>query len=151
MSLAQEVELIRQVPILSNLEPSAQRMLCFASERVRYEAGQVLFRQGDAADCAYIVINGAVEVSLSTRDGLLPLEPVTRYGIIGETGMFADLQRTATVIAKTPVETLRVPRNVFQKVIHDSPDAAQRLTCLLARRLADITAGLSAPASCLAG
>ena len=65
MSLTHEVELIRQVPILSHLAPAAQKMLCFASERMCFEAGQVLFRQGDRADAAYICL---LYTSPSPRD-----------------------------------------------------------------------------------
>src|SRR5688572_6292576 len=98
MSLTQEVELIRQVPILSNLAPAAQKMLCFASERVCFEAGQVLFRQGDKADAAYIVIEGSIEIVVWTASGSLLVNTVEQFGVIGETGMFGDLPRSATAI-----------------------------------------------------
>ena len=143
MSLSQEVELIRQVPILSNLAPAAQKMLCFASERMCYEAGQVLFRQGDAADAAYILIDGAVEIVVWTASGSLLVNTVEKYGVIGETGMFGDLPRSATAVAKTRLEALRVPKDVFCQSIHGNPEAALRLTCMLAERLASTTAKLS--------
>jgi CRP-like cAMP-binding protein len=143
MSLSQEVELIRHVPILSNLAPAAQKMLCFASERMCYEAGQVLFRQGDAADAAYILIDGAVEIVVWTASGSLLVNTVEQYGVIGETGMFGDLPRSATAVAKTRLEALRVPKDVFCQTIHGNPEAALRLTCMLAERLASTTARLS--------
>jgi len=52
MSLDQEVEMIRQVPILGGLTPAALKMLCFASERMVFEPGEVVFRQGETADSA---------------------------------------------------------------------------------------------------
>ncbi len=143
MSLAQEVELIRQVPILSNLERAAQKRLCFASERVFYGAGETIFRQGDGADAAYIVIDGSVEIVIATPAGPLRINTVERHGILGETGLFGDLPRSATAVAMTHLETLRVPRDVFSDVIHGNPMAAQRLSCILAQRLADTTAQLS--------
>jgi len=143
MSLTHEVELIRQVPILSKLAPAAQKMLCFASERMCFEAGQVLFRQGDRADAAYIVIEGSIEIVVWTASGSLLVNTVEQFGVIGETGLFGDLPRSATAIAKTRVEALCVPKDVFCQTIHGNPEAALRLTCMLAERLASTTAKLS--------
>ena len=64
MSLEQEVELIRQFPIFSKIQPAMQKLLCFSSERLKYDAGQVMFNAGDAADAAYIIIDGSVEISV---------------------------------------------------------------------------------------
>ena len=71
MSLAQEVESIRQIPMLSHLAPAAQKMLCFASERIVYNAGDVLFRQGDASDSAFLLLEGTAEVLIWTSKGSL--------------------------------------------------------------------------------
>ena len=143
MSLAQEVELIRQIPMLSQLEPAAQKMLCFASDRVVFQPGQVLFRQGEAADAAYVVIEGSVEIKVWTAGGWLLINSIEQYEILGETGMFGDLPRSATAIARTRLETLRIPREVFRRTIHGSPEAALHLSHVLAQRLAKTTARLS--------
>ena len=52
MSLAIEVDLIRRVPVFSAIGPDKQKLLCFSSERLTFEPGQVMFREGDAADAA---------------------------------------------------------------------------------------------------
>ena len=146
MSLAQEVELVRHVPMLSRLDSAAQKMLCFASERVVYEAGEILFRQGDAPDAAYLVLDGSVDVVVWTASGSLVLNTVGANEVLGETGMFGDLPRSATVVARTRLEALRIPREVFHSTIHRCPDAALYLSRLLAERLAKTTAQLSAAA-----
>jgi len=143
MSIAQEAALIRQVPILSHLEPVAQKMLCFVCDRVTFEPGAVLFRQGELADSAYVVIEGSVEIMVWTKGGSLRINQVGQYEILGETGMFGDLPRSATAVAETRVEALRVPSELFRRMIHDSPDASLHLSEVLARRLARTTAQLS--------
>ena len=148
MSLAQEVAVIRQIPILSHLEHAAQKMLCFASERVYYAAGETVFRQGDGADCAYIVIDGSVEIVISTPAGPLRINGVERFGIFGEIGMLGDLPRSATAVAGSCLELLRVPGDVFQKVIHGNPEAARSLTVVLAERLSRTTELLCETAGC---
>ena len=69
MSLEQEVELIRQFPIFSKIQPAMQKLLCFSAERLTYDAGQVMFNAGDAAEAAYIIIDGTVEISVPTPSG----------------------------------------------------------------------------------
>lgn len=146
MSLAQEAELIRRIPMLSQLEAAAQKMLCFASERVVFEPGQALFRQGEAADAAYVVIEGSVEIVVRTASGSLLVDCVGQNQILGEAGMFGDLPRSATAIARTRLETLRIPRDVFRSVLQGSSDAALHLSHMLAQRLAKTTAWLSVAA-----
>jgi len=147
MSLAQEVAAIRQIPVLRHLEPAAQKMLCFASERVFYATGDVIFRQGDGADAAYIVIDGSVEILVSTPSGPLRINGVERHGIFGEIGTLGDVPRSATAVAGTPLELLRVPREVFHRVILDNPQAARGLTVVLAERLSRTTGLLSEAAN----
>ena len=144
MSLEQEVEMIRTVPILSELAPAAQKMLCFASERMTFQAGQVLFHEGDLADSAYIVIDGSVEISLSMAGAPRRINAVGRHGIVGEAGILADMPRSATATASTRLETLRISKDIFRKVIRGNPEAALRLTCILAQRLASTTVQLGA-------
>lgn len=40
------------------MEPSKLKLLAFASDRVSYHAGDVLFRQGDVGDAAYVLLTG---------------------------------------------------------------------------------------------
>ena len=69
MSLEQEVELIRQFPIFSKIQPAMQKLLCFSAERLKYDSGQVIFNAGDTGDSAYVIIDGTVEISVPTPSG----------------------------------------------------------------------------------
>lgn len=143
MSLEQEVELIRRFPIFSRIQPAMQKLLCFSSERLTYEAGQVIFRAGDVADAAYVVIDGSIEISVPTSKGPLVVSTVGRNEIIGEIAIFGDVPRTATCTALTKLETLRISKDLFNNVIRESPDAAIELIRVLATRLSNTTAALS--------
>ena len=105
MSLEQEVELIRQFPIFSKIQPAMQKLLVFSSERLKYGAGQVMFNAGDMGDAAYIVIEGSIEISVPTPGGPIVVNKLGRNDIIGEIAIFGDVPRTATATALTPVET----------------------------------------------
>jgi CRP/FNR family cyclic AMP-dependent transcriptional regulator len=143
MSLEQEVELIRRFPIFSKIQPAMQKLLVFSSERLNYDAGQVMFNAGDMGDAAYIVIDGSVEISVPTPGGPIVVNKLGRNDIIGEIAIFGDVPRTATAKALTPVETLKISKELFEKVIRENPDAALELIRVLAARLANTTNQLS--------
>ena len=139
MTLEQEVELIRQFPIFSKIQPAMQKLLCFSAERLAFDPGQVLFNVGESADAAYIVIEGTAEISVPTPAGPIVVNHVGRNEIVGEIAIFGDVPRTATVTALTRLETLKISKELFIKVIRENPDAAIELIRILAARLANTT------------
>jgi CRP/FNR family cyclic AMP-dependent transcriptional regulator len=144
MSLAREVDLIRRVPVFSAIGPAKQKLLCFSSERLTFEPGQVIFREGDAADAAYVVIDGTVEITVETPSGPLLVNTLGESDVVGETAILGDVPRTATATAKTRLEALRVCKDLFLDLVRDNADAAMEINRILATRLANTTARLSA-------
>ena len=143
MSLEQEVELIRQFPIFSKIQPAMQKLLCFSAERLTYDAGQLMFNAGDTGDAAYIVIEGTVEISVPTPSGPIVVNNLGRNDIIGEIAIFGEVPRTATAKALTRLETLKISKELFIKIIRENPDAAIELIKILAARLANTTSQLT--------
>ena len=143
MSLEQEVELIRQFPIFSKIQPAMQKLLCFSAERLTYDAGQVIFNAGDTADAAYVVIDGTVEISVPTPNGPIIINTMTKNEILGEIAIVGDVPRTATAKAVSKLETLKISKELFVKIIRENPDAAVELIRILAARLASTTSQLT--------
>ena len=143
MSLEQEVELIRQFPIFSKIQPAMQKLLCFSSERLTYDAGQVMFNAGDAADAAYIIIDGSVEISVPTPSGPIIVNTLGKNELLGEIAIFGDVPRTATAKAIAKLEALKISKDMFVKVIRENQDAAIELIKILAGRLANTTSQLT--------
>ena len=143
MSLEQEVELIRRFPIFAKIQPAMQKLLCFSAERLTFAPGQVLFNAGEMGDAAYVVIDGAVEISVPTPSGPIVVNTLSRNDIIGEIAIFGDVPRTATATAQAKVEALKISKELFEKIIRENPDAALELIRVLAARLANTTAQLS--------
>jgi CRP-like cAMP-binding protein len=146
MSLDQEAELIRRIPIFRQIDMSLLKLLCFSSERIVFQPDQIIFGAGDPADAAYVIIHGQVEVTIKSATGPLLLNTLGANEILGEIGIFADVPRTATVTAKTQVETLRIAKEQFMGIVRQSPDAALELIRILAGRLARTTMRLTARA-----
>jgi CRP-like cAMP-binding protein len=144
MTLDEEADLIRQVPIFSRIEPSMRKLLCFAAEQRRFDAGEVLFRAGEDADAAYVVMSGRLEISVPTPSGTLHVSDAGANELIGEIAILGETPRSATVTALTCVEALRIPKDLLESVVRENPAAALQITRLLAQRLARTTARLGA-------
>ena len=139
MSIEQEVELIRRIPMFQRIQPTMQKLLCFGSERLIYDPGQTLMKAGDAADAAYVLIEGTAEVTV----GSLVISTMGRNEIVGEIAIFGDVPRTATVTAITKVEALKISKELFINIIRQNPDAAIEVLRVLATRLANTTRQLT--------
>ena len=143
MSLDSEVELIRRLPLFAKTDLQMLKLLCFSSDRLIFEAGQIVFNAGETADAAYIVIEGNVAISRETPAGPVIVATLGPMEIVGEIAIFSDVLRTATVTAISRVDALRIAKEQFMSIIRANPDAALELIRQLALRLAKTTARLS--------
>ncbi|MBM3568527.1 MAG: Crp/Fnr family transcriptional regulator [Alphaproteobacteria bacterium] len=135
MSLNEEVELLRRITLFAKIEPSKLKLLAFTSERVIYEAGQELFRQGDAGDSAYVVMEGQADVLVDTPKGPLTVATLGVNDIVGEIAILCDVPRTATVKAKSRLVTLRIAKDLFFRMVTEFPQMAIEIMRELAHRL----------------
>jgi len=142
MSLAEEVELLRNIPLFSKIEPAKLKLLAFTSERLTFAAGDALFHQGDSGDAAYIIIRGNADIIVGTDTGPLKVASVGRNDIVGEIAILCSVPRTATVQATEELETLRISKELFFRLIKEFPEIAIEIMRELAERLERTTTQL---------
>jgi CRP/FNR family transcriptional regulator, cyclic AMP receptor protein len=136
MSLNEEVEMLRRIQLFSKVEPAKLKLLAFTSERAVFQAEEVLFHQGDAADAAYIIVAGEVAVDVESPGG--GSTRVARLGkdqIIGDIGILLDVPRTATITATAPTTTLKITKELFFRMVTDFPTMAVEVMRVLAHRV----------------
>lgn len=135
MSLNEEVELLRNIPMFANIEPSKLKLLAFTSERMAFKDGDVLFRQGEQGDSAYVIIGGEADVIVDTPKGPLTVAKLKRNDIVGEIAILCDVPRTATVKAASKLEAMVIAKDLFFRLIMEFPQMAVEIMRELARRL----------------
>jgi CRP-like cAMP-binding protein len=135
VSLLQEYELLRRVPFFAEIEPAKLKLLTFMSERVGYDAGKTLFRQGDRADAAYLIIEGEAEIIVELQTGPMTIATLGSHEIVGEMAILCDVPRTATVRAKTRLVALRIAKEPFMRMVREFPNMAVSIMRELAHRL----------------
>jgi CRP/FNR family cyclic AMP-dependent transcriptional regulator len=135
VSIKEEVDLLRRIPLFANVEASKLKLLAFTSERIAFEAGHVLFNQGDMGDAAYIVIEGEAEVLVKGPVGPVQIAVLGRNAIVGEIAILCDVPRTATIRARQRLVCLRISKELFLRLINEFPQIAVAVVRELASRV----------------
>ena len=142
MSLNQEVDALRRVPLFQPIEPRRLKLLAFTSERLVFNPGQDVVRQGDPGDAAYIILAGEADVLIDNNGTMIPVARLDENAVIGEIAILTGVPRTATVRAVRELTALRIGKDTFFKLITDIPDIGMEIMKELARRLERTTAEL---------
>jgi CRP-like cAMP-binding protein len=135
VSLQQEYEVLRRVPFFAEIEPAKLRLLAFVSERVGFDDGKILFRQGDDGDAAYLIIDGEADIVLENAAGPLTVATLGANEIVGEMAILCDAPRTATVRAKGRLIALRIAKDPFMRMVREFPNMAVSIMQELAHRV----------------
>ena len=143
VSIKEEVELLRRVPLFAQLEPAKLKLLAFTSQRMTFQAGQELCHQGDTGDAAYVIITGQADILIEQNGKEIVVAQVGENAVIGEIAVLCEVPRTATVRAKTELQALKIDKEHFLRMIHEFPDMGIEVMRELADRLTTTTAELS--------
>jgi CRP-like cAMP-binding protein/ferredoxin len=126
---------LRSVPIFASLTKDFIDHLRDRVELLRFSPGQVICRQGEAADSFYLVRIGFVKVSEDRPGGELVLAYLARGGYFGEIALLNRTPRTATCTALDHVEAVRISREDFELMLERFPDIRARLETVAGERL----------------
>lgn len=143
MNLKDEVRILRQVPLFAGMEPAKLKLLAFTSDRVSFGADEILFRQGEVGDAAYVILAGKADILVDSPSGQIKVAQVEHNTVVGEIAILSNATRTATVKAATPIEALRIRKEQFLKLLADFPDVTIEIMRVLADRLNQTTVALT--------
>jgi CRP/FNR family cyclic AMP-dependent transcriptional regulator len=100
-----------------------------------YEAGAVLFREGDAGDVMYVVQSGEVEIRRVVGDVERVLAVLPAGEFFGEMALINDRPRSATAVVKRAARLLVIEPRTFEAMLRGRTEIAIRLIKTLAGRL----------------
>jgi CRP-like cAMP-binding protein len=130
------IALLRRVPAFSTLsEQDVERIAEVAVPR-RYEAGEVVFREGDESDTCYVVRSGRARAVREHSDGRsITLANFGPGDIFGELAMFDRECRSATVDTLEDMEVTAILGGDMRRLLRERSEIALELLTALARRL----------------
>jgi CRP/FNR family cyclic AMP-dependent transcriptional regulator len=101
-----------------------------------YKPGEVIFREGEQSDAAYLVVSGKVRIvkGLDTA-GSKEIAVVGAGEYVGEMGAIDQLPRSASALAEDAVVCAPVTPEAFLDMLHRNPEEAIDLLKILFERL----------------
>ena len=138
MTLEEDVELLRNIPLFAKIEPSKLKLLAFTSQRLTFNPGDSLFKQGDDGDALYVIMEGDADVLVDTPGGQITVATMGKNDFVGDIAVLCDVPRTATVTATSQLTTLRITKDLFFQLVCQFPQIAIEIMRVLAHRL-DVT------------
>ena len=124
MDIFKNAEQLKKIPLLSGCKAQL-KLLAFTSEALSFNPGEHLFKMNDVSDCVYVILEGEVDIIWDENpDAAVNIATVGKNNVLGEIGVILDRPRSSSVIAKTQVQTLKIPANRFLKLVTESPSAA---------------------------
>ena len=136
--LGPRVRVLSGVPVFEAAPVSALELVARSLSEERFEAGEVLIREGETAEDFFVLREGTVAVSSRGEGGThtATLGELAEGDHFGEIGLIEAIPRTATVTASTSGKLFRIPGAVFLDALTEAPTFGATLMETAAHRLA---------------
>lgn len=102
-----------------------------AGATVKVPAGGLVFNQGEAGDCMYIVQSGVIDMMI----GDTVIETIGENQALGFMSMIDDLPRSSTARAREACELSLIDARTFRFMVDEVPNFATYIMTTLARRI----------------
>jgi CRP-like cAMP-binding protein len=110
-----------QTKAFHRIPPANIQAIFMRMQRVDYQAGETIIKQGDEGDFFYVIVKGKCVVTRET--------PLNKQGIrlaelnvgdtFGEEALIADAKRNATVVMLTPGTLMRLGKDDFRTLLNE--------------------------------
>lgn len=107
------------------LEPRSREALAASAKRLKLREGDVLIREAGGDDDAYVLLDGSLRVMAQHEGRTLAI--VAAPALVGEMAVVQDADRSATVVADTPCDVVRLPGAALRRLMAEQPLFAQSM------------------------
>jgi CRP/FNR family transcriptional regulator, cyclic AMP receptor protein len=142
----EEIQFLKAVPILRDLDEEELRQFLKIARRARFPRGGAILTEGQTGETMYIMEEGSVEISKTLvlikgqenardRDKVLTKLSAENHAIFGEVALFEQSKRTATVAALTDCLLLEISKADFLRLAEENPRIGYKITRNIAHLL----------------
>lgn len=129
-------DVLRSALLFRELDDEAAAALRASMVEIKLARGDVLFREGDAGDQIYVVVDGKIKLGRTSPDGRENLLAVLGPGqMFGELSLFDPGPRSATASGITETTLLGLAHKDLLPWLTGRPEVARNLLAQLAQRL----------------
>ena len=131
-------QLINDCVLFHSVTADEMEELLYYSEREEFPEGTRILDEGNATRYLWVIQSGSCEVrkklSNGTEQSLAQLGP---YSIFGEMSFFNPAPHSASVVASTEVNTIRLPGREFDQMLKEGAKGAQKVVFNTLRIMSD--------------
>ena len=120
---SQKIDLLKKVPLFSNLSQRHLREISKHADQVQVETGRVLAQQGKTGLEFIFIVDGKARV----EKGGKVIRQLSRGDFFGEIALIDGKPRTATVTAETDMTVLIVHRTSFDHLLDTIPGLQKKI------------------------
>src|SRR5690349_15135066 len=132
------IALLSRVPVFSTLSREDLAHVAQVAMPRQFEAGEVVFKEGDEGSTCYIVRSGRARAIREHPDGRsITLAHFAPGDIFGEMSMFDGERRSATVETTEGTEAIAILSGDMHRLLREHPDISVKLIAALGQRLRD--------------
>ena len=128
------IELIKAIPIFSELTPDEQAALAATATVRTYRKGDIIARRGEMLPSLMIVRIGVI-ARLNGDGDAQEIGHLAPGDFFGETGLLAAIGETATLRAVSHVVVYEIDQQSFAPLLLDRPEMAEDLAAILSVRI----------------
>jgi CRP-like cAMP-binding protein len=141
-----KIKIASSTDIFQDLDPEELKLVAATMEPVKYETGDVIMKEGEMGGSMYLIAEGEVEVhkGLTMKFGqddfretekTLSVLKKSDHAVFGEMALVAELERSATVSARTDTTLYQIDRESFLGLARENPSLGFKVTLRLAELL----------------
>lgn len=101
----------------------------------KFKDGEIIFREGDPSDSAFVIESGVVELTKASDNEPVQLAFLNKGEMFGEMGILDGSTRSATATAEGKVTLRVIDRETFLDRLQNEPDMALNVINKLVERL----------------
>jgi sigma-B regulation protein RsbU (phosphoserine phosphatase) len=129
-------EILAPHPLFARFDRASLLAVAAQCGFVTYPGGATIMREGDPGSFALVILEGEADVFVELPAGQVHMATVGRNRVIGELGVFTDMSRTATVIARSYLVVVRIDQDSLTRLSSEYPSIGIAIIRELGGRLA---------------
>lgn len=114
-------------------------------EQISLKFGDILYQEGDPSDAVYFVEAGRVEVRRKVDRDEATVASLGKGEILGEMGVIAGVPRSASIVAASDVELVRLDAAAFKQAFGGPDGIGLKILKMICSRLAASNVAFGAP------
>ncbi len=119
---------IRRQPLFARLLPEQAALVADAVQALRYEAGEIVFRQGQIGDGLLLFVSGRAVLTQATPDGKeVTVGTVSAGEYVNQAALFNEVTTTATLRVVETAIVLFLARQRLAAILAQHPDIRSSL------------------------